>query len=157
MNQENQTNNQFIYDLYDNIGRAKRALTNILETIEERTEEEDITDLQKEAITIEITIEEIASNILDISYIDISYISDSSHRKCNELMSSIQSELEHSLMLSLPYEAEGLNKMSVEYVRYANSIDEIIDLYKEDKDITKSEHYNNVLHFLVKKIYIRGQ
>jgi len=150
MNQEHQPNNQFIYDLYDNIGRAKRALHNIFETIEERREEEgeDITD----DILRAITIEEIASNILDISY-----ISNASHRQCNEIMEDIKSQLEYLLMESLPYETEVHNKMSVEYVRYANSINELFNLDKENKDITKSEHYNNILHFLIKKIYIRGQ
>lgn len=147
MNQENQTNNQFIYDLYDNIGTAKRTLNNILESIEEKTQtEEDVTD----SIVFEITIEEIASNILWISH-----DTDTGGDRASRLIEYIKDELAYSFNRTLPYESTPPTR-SIEYIEYNNSISEIIDLYLNDRDITKSEHYNNVLHFLVKKIYIRG-
>ena len=148
MNQENQNNklnNLFIYDLYDNVGVAKRTLNNILESIEERREEEVITD----NIIFEITIQEIATCILDITY-----NGDESHRKINEQIENIKSELEYSINSTLPYETTPLR--SIEYMAYDDSMSEIIELDLNNKDITKSEHYNNVLNFLVKKIYIRG-
>lgn len=153
MNQENQNNklnNLFIHDLYDNVGRAKRTLNNILESIEERKEEEGVSVTDN--IILEITIEEIATSILDITH-GYHEVGDSRGR-ASRLMEDIKEELEYSINSTLPYETTPL--ISFEYTEYENSMSEIIDLRINKKDIKESEHYNNVLDFLVKKIYIRG-
>ncbi|MGL6107571.1 hypothetical protein [Romboutsia sp.] len=153
MNQESQNsklNNFFTYDLYDNVGRAKRVLQNIIESFEERKEEEKEEESITDSIILyEITIEEIASDILDITY-----HRDPSDRKYHEQIENIKSELEYSINSRVPYETTPLR--SIEYMAYDDAMSEIIDLHLNNKDITKSEHYNNVLDFLVKKIYIRG-
>lgn len=150
MNQENQNNklnNLFIHDLFDNVGRAKRTLNNILESIEERKEEEGVT----ESIVFEITIEHIAESILWILY---NTDTGDSRGRASILIENIKDELAYSINSTIPYETTPLR--SIEYMAYDDSMSEIIDLYLNNKDITKSEHYNNVLDFLVKKIFIRG-
>ena len=69
----------------------------------------------------------------------------------NEEIENIKSELEYSINGTVE---DSTLPHSIEYMAYYDSMSEIIN--NKDKDIKESEHYNNVLDFLVKKICIRG-
>lgn len=145
----------FIYDLYDYINHGKRILNDILESIEERTKEGDVTD----SIVFDITIEAISQKILWITYNNDGCNNESDELieniKNELLIERIKNELLYSLNSTLPYEGDTPIR-SIEYINYDKSMSYIIDLYLNDKDITKSEYYDDVLYFLIKKTYIRG-
>lgn len=145
-NQNNELNNLFIHDLYDNLGRVKRLLNEILEEYEERKEEERKEDV--DMLLYEVTIHKITHEILNITY------GFCDHQKAEQI-----EKIESEIKFSISDRFVGYNEtkqFSFPYRAYDIAMSEIIDLYLNDKDIKKSEDYNTVLDFLVKILYIRG-
>ncbi len=151
-NQNNELNNLFIHDLYDNLGRVKRVLNDILEEYTERKEEEEEEEEEVDMLLYEVTIHKITHEILNITY---GYRAHSCDHQKGEQIENIESEIKFSISDRFVGYNE-TKQFSFPYRAYDIAMSKIIDLYLNDKDIKKSEDYSTVLDFLVKTLYIRG-